>query len=562
MGAEQQLSDPDPSWCADLQDVQEALREATHDIDTFMGAAGNLELRGYQKMVALRIIDSVRNRLGHTIVVQFPRQSGKNELQAQVEAYLLTIFSGLDAELVKVSPTWKPQTLNAMRRLQRVLERNMLTWGRWAKESGYIYRVGKARIIFLSGSPGANVVGATASTLLQCDEAQDVLISKWDKDFSPMASSTNATRVFWGTAWTSKTLLARERREAEAAQKRDGIRRVFVIDADQVAREVPAYGEFVREQVARLGRNHPLVKTQFFGEEIDAEGGMFPQRRLALMQGTHLPVDVPLPGRIYAALVDVAGQDEAAGDGGAAGYGGAANQGASASHGDQSLENPRRDSTALTVVEVDLGTLADPLVNAPGYRVVGRRLWTGTPHSQLYGQLRALVEHWRARYVVIDATGVGAGLSSFLERAFPGRVLPFVFSQSSKSKLGWDFLGVVDTGRFKDYAGESGDCAASLTDCHVAQKNAGLLAMTNLRELFFRQALGCQYEVLPGPGKVLRWGVPDGSHDPSSGELLHDDLLVSAALVAVLDGLEWSVSGPALVVPRADPLSEMDREGF
>ncbi|MFO7625415.1 MAG: hypothetical protein R6V73_13800, partial [Anaerolineales bacterium] len=115
--------------------------------------------------MALRIIDSVCNNRGHTIVVQFPRQSGKNELQAQLEAYLLTLFCIADAEIVKVSPTWKPQTLNAMRRLQRVLERNLCTRGRWVKEGGYIYRILSARIFFLSGSPTTSVVGATASTL-------------------------------------------------------------------------------------------------------------------------------------------------------------------------------------------------------------------------------------------------------------------------------------------------------------------------------------------------------------------------------------------------------------
>jgi hypothetical protein len=509
------------------------------DIDGFMGADGRIRLRGYQRAVARRIIESVRHNLGDTIVVQFPRQSGKNELQAQVEAYLLILFRYFEAELVKVSPTWKPQTLNAMRRLERVLERNRCARRYWEKESGYIYRLGTARIFFLSGSPTTNVVGATASTLLQCDEAQDILASKWDKDFSPMAASTNATRVFWGTAWTSQTLLARERRAAEEAERRDGRRRVFVIDAGQVAQEVPAYGEFVQEQVARLGRSHPLIKTQFFGEEIDAEGGLFPLARLALMRGTHPPQDGPLPGRVYAALIDVAGQDEAVESVG---------QAVSLSTRTEvsAFANPRRDSTALTLVEVDLETLSDPLLKAPTYRVVNRRLWTGADQALLYAQLRSLIEAWRVRYVVIDATGVGAGLSSFLERAFPDRVLPFLFSQSSKSKLGWEFLGVVDSGRFKDWV--------------EAPVGDGMSAA--LQELFFVQAQHCQYQVLPGPGKVLRWSVPDGFRDPESGELLHDDLLISAALVAVLDGLDWALTMPGWVVPRRDPLVEMDREGF
>ena len=513
-------------------------RTLTHDLNDFIGAAGRLTLRGYQKQVAEAIIDSVLNHRGHTIVVQFPRQSGKNELQAQVEAYLLTMFRYFEAEMVKVSPTWKPQTLNAMRRLQRALERNLLARRHWQKEAGYIYRLGRARIFFLSGSPTTSVVGATASTLLQCDEAQDILAAKWDKDFSPMAASTNATRVFWGTAWTSQTLLARERRAAEAAESRDGKRRVFVIDADRVAQEVPAYGEFVREQVARLGRSHPLIKTQFYGEEIDAEGGMFPAARLAMMLGTHVALDAPLPGRIYAILIDVAGPDEEAVDQ------------ANSLRTSRELGNPARDSTALTVVEVDLSSLADPLIKAPAYRVVHRRLWTGANHTLLYGQLRSLIEQWRARWVVIDATGVGAGLASFLDRAFPGVVLPFVFSHSSKSKLGWDFLGVIDSGRFKDWV----ETPFPLP--------GGRVGDGGLQALFTLQAQSCQYEVLPGLGKVLRWSVPDGYRDPYTGELLHDDLLMSAALVAVLDAQQWAITGPAWIVPRSDPLSEMDREGF
>jgi hypothetical protein len=127
--------------------------------------------------------------------------------------------------------------------------------------------VGQARIFFLSGAPTANVVGATASTLLECDEAQDVLTAKWDKEFAPMAASTNATCVFWGTMWTSQTLLARELRLARQRRRKDGHRRVFVLGADDVAEEVPAYGKFVAEQIAKLGRSHPLVKTQFFSEK-------------------------------------------------------------------------------------------------------------------------------------------------------------------------------------------------------------------------------------------------------------------------------------------------------
>jgi hypothetical protein len=207
--------------------MKRALYEVLKSFDRFCDLGGGLKLRRYQLEAAQAIVKSVRLGLGQTIVVQFPRQSGKNELQAHLEAYFLRLFCDLSGEIVKVSPTMRPQSLNAMRRLERVLEKNVATTCGWQKESGYIYRIKSARVYFLSGEPSSNVVGATASSLLVCDEAQDVMVSKWDKDFNPMAASTNATRVFWGTAWTSRTLLARELRAAREMEKKDGKRRVF-----------------------------------------------------------------------------------------------------------------------------------------------------------------------------------------------------------------------------------------------------------------------------------------------------------------------------------------------
>ena len=224
--------------------------------------ASGIRLRSYQVEVYERVIDSVVNKKGHTIVVIFPRQSGKNELQAQIENYLLLLFSPIQGEIVKISPTWKPQSLNAMRRLENILSHNiMLAQIPWGKEQGFIYRLDTARIYFLSGQPSANIVGATASTLLECDEAQDVLIEKWDRQIAPMAASTNATRVFWGTAWTSATLLAREMHAAQAAQEGDGEQRLFIIDADRVGEEVPAYRDYVQGEIQKLGRNHPFIRT-------------------------------------------------------------------------------------------------------------------------------------------------------------------------------------------------------------------------------------------------------------------------------------------------------------
>lgn len=505
--------------------LSESIRSAIKTPSKFFCSVGSISLRTYQRAAADAIIDSVLNQRGFSFVVMFPRQSGKNELQAQIETYLLARLSTTPAEMVKISPTFKPQTENAMRRLERSLKSNFLTRTLWSKRQGYIYAIDSACIYFFSGEPTANIVGATASTLLSIDEAQDIDIPKYDKDIAPMAASTNATRVFWGTAWTGSTLLARELRAARDLQAVDGIERVFVTDADAVAAEVPAYGDFVAEQVRRLGRNNPMVKTQFYCEEIDAEGGLFPPSRTALMRGDHAPIQEPRPGYQYAFLIDVAGEDEAHTDNIAA----------------AALSNPGRDATALTVVEIDTSTLGDPLINAPTYRTVDRHLWLGARHTAIYAAVRSMAENWQPAHIVIDATGVGAGLSSFLGKTFPGRVFPFIFNSATKSKLGWDFLAVIDTGRWKEWSSTHAD---------------------DLLFQFWVELAAVQYEIIPGPNKTMRWGVPNHTKNPDTGQPIHDDLVISAALIAVLDTeIEWFAASETTVIHASDVIMELD-QGF
>ena len=503
-----------------MTELIKLLKRLLRNIVLFCEHSSSIILRTYQEDVALTIVDSIINKKGLSFVVIFPRQSGKNELQAQIETYLLLLYSTSDAEMVKISPTWKPQSLNAMRRLQRVLERNLMTRNTWRKESGYIYKIGSARLTFLSGATTSNVVGATATVLLQCDEAQDVSIAKWDKEINPMAASTNATKIFWGTAWTSNTLLYREKILAMDKQKKDGKRRLFVIDADRVRKEVPAYGNFVDEEISKLGEGHPFVQTQYYSKEIDAEGGMFPPERISMMYGRHKRLDKPQDNKVYAFLIDVAGEDDAASI-------------LDITLGAATLTNPDRDATALTIVEIDISTVENDLIKAPSYLVRYRKLWVGEKHTILYAQLKALAELWDPTQIIIDATGVGAGLASFLDASFPGKVLPFIFSRKSKSDLGWQFISVIETGRYHDYKYKD-----------------------KLQKEFWLQCQTTHMEIIPGPERRIRWSVPEGSRNPKTGELIHDDLVISASMCSLLDENIWGTSVSA-VVDAYDPLNEL-----
>ena len=73
-----------------MMDFVPVIRKLLSDPLVFAQYAGQLRLRSYQQEVAAAVIDSVMRRQGLSFVVMFPRQSGKNELQAHLEAYLLT----------------------------------------------------------------------------------------------------------------------------------------------------------------------------------------------------------------------------------------------------------------------------------------------------------------------------------------------------------------------------------------------------------------------------------------------------------------------------------------
>ncbi len=61
---------------------------------------------------------------------------------------------------------------------------------------------------------------------------------------------------------------------------------------------------------------------------------------------------------------------------------------------------------------------------------------------------------WHCRKVVVDATGVGQPVSSFLRAALGSKVTGFTFTARSKSELGFNLLAAINSGRLKMYAGD------------------------------------------------------------------------------------------------------------
>ncbi len=62
-------------------------------------------------------------------------------------------------------------------------------------------------------------------------------------------------------------------------------------------------------------------------------------------------------------------------------------------------------------------------------------------------------------------------------------------------------------------------------------------------------------------GKTDALGCAGCRRNPETGEILHDDLLVSAALSAILDRQSWFMASPGVILQPRDVLDDLD-EGF
>ena len=463
-------------------------------ISRFAHAILGKPLYPYQNEAAQAILRSIYSGQGCIFTVMMARQSGKNQLSAVLEAYLLACMP--QRTIVKAAPTFTPQIIHSRLRLLSLLDVPMLRDRVWQSQGHIIGLAPQAdpvalrvhagpRVMFFSAAAESNVVGATADLLLEIDEAQDVACEKFNRDFRPMAATTNATTVLYGTAWSDTTLLAQQRASNLELAQRTGERRHFEYDWRTLAAINPAYRTFVEQEIARLGQDHIAIQTQYCLRPISGAGYFFSPLQLTLWQGGHAWEETPSSEGWYVAGMDVAGEERPAP--GAASVALLVNQ----------TPPTKRDSTVITIGRVQYNELG-----LPALHIVHQAWWTGMPHIEQYAATVALVERWGIRSLVIDATGLGAGLASLLvSRLGQERIIPFTFTRPSKSRLAYQLLSLLNSGRLKLYERRTAP-EAIYDQCWQQFK------LTRYR--------------LPAPDML------DIYVDPSEG---HDDFLISLALL-------------------------------
>jgi hypothetical protein len=437
-----------------------------------------MKLRPYQAEVAKAIIESIQGNLGLTFSVEIARQGGKNELSVHLEILLLTMFMAAGGNAIKCSPTFKPQTIISISRLKERLNDFGFN-GVWFTEAGYMIRLGNARQIFLSADESASVVGHTADILLEIDESQDVAKDKYTKEFRPMVSASNATTVHYGTTWDDTTLLEEIKQTNLELEKKDGIRRHFRYDWREIARYNTNYKSFVESERQRLGEDHPLFRTQYALLPIRGGGGFLTNQQIAQLRGEHSRLSQPEAGKVYIAGIDFAGESEQLED--------------------DILIRSGRDATIITIAEVRY-VANDLMTREPSIFLVEHYCWIGKKHSELYPQMVDILKNvWKCSRIVADATGVGEPITSFLRKSLGSKVLPFKFTQKSKSEVGFGLLAAINSGRLKLYKQDGSN---------------------DYRELMFELE---KAKSIYRPSQTLNFFV-----DSSDG---HDDYLMSLAMV-------------------------------
>jgi hypothetical protein len=413
-------------------------------------------LRRYQRGILQEMKDDVRQENGETFTLLLPRQAGKNELAAALMQTLLRTHAREGGSAVAAAPTFAPQGAIGLERTRAAVEHTdrVASAGSAARVDGSTLIAEGTRAYFLSASPTAHVAGHTASIALFADEAQEIDTDWFDRQFRPMAASTAAPTVLFGTPWDGTTLLdeaVARNRDRIAGEDLGDVRFHHEVAWTEIAKTRPAYGRFIRNERDRLGARNPIFRTQYGLETVDSAGSFFTAEALAGIEGTYERLHEPVAHERYVAGLDLGG------------------------------DGARADASVLTVARV-----------APGGRceVVELRAWQGTPIGVLGAQVAEEARHWRLERLVVDATGMGVGLWDGLARELPStEVERFVFRSDSKSDLGYRLLSAADGGRLALFANDGTPEA--------------LACRGELRRCRRKQA----------PGGMMRWAAPGNEHD-------------------------------------------------
>jgi len=211
-------------------------RTILRSFSTFVSEGRGIDLFYYQLKPAQFILESVRLNQGLTFVLDFPRNSGKDELLIQLKVYLLRMMNDNDRTMIEVNTSYHNQ-IDAIDRLGDSLHRNILTRGRWVQVSSII-SFDKCNTIFLRNDDITDGRSIKADLLLIFNNANAIPPEQYDKINRLLSPKRKITRVICGVDVGEGSIISREKELAILEEKKDGIQRYFHVTEDQAMQKM------------------------------------------------------------------------------------------------------------------------------------------------------------------------------------------------------------------------------------------------------------------------------------------------------------------------------------
>lgn len=379
-------------------------------------------LRGLQGEIIHKVEKFIADHNGGVMPILMSRQAGKNDISAILQRRHLwrRQRSTLPAIWIRTAPTQRPQIVNSKKRLREILQLSaknrighpLFENAQLIKEEGYIWRVGNASVEFISSGPNANVVGATASTCLDMDEAHKVIKAKFDEDFAPFTANTAAATLLWGVAANGLDTIEAYR-QSNLEEGRPDLNLFYPCDIWMDVHE--PYRIHVEDRVKKLGWDHPIIKTQYRLISVAAEGRFLSEAHIrSILSGDHPRQRKPKHGKQYQIVIDIA----------------AGNEELNPNNDIEGNEDTNTDSAVIWIYEVTPELAENNLF--PIIRLVNLIWSTGASLPKFEEEVKQTLEFWNPTKVTIDAIGVGRQIAESMKERF-GEYCINVYTATSSS---------------------------------------------------------------------------------------------------------------------------------
>lgn len=434
--------------------------ELVNTIFSFCELYSDVEFYPYQEQFSKRVIRSVLENDGEEITALFSRQSGKSETVATTTGGMMIILPqmanmpmfaddtrlkmfkdgmwiGIFAPSLRQAQTTYGRLKSRLQCKQAiaVLDDPEFRLGFSTSNGQTVALTNGSFATAISASDGSNIEGESFKLII-CEECQDISNFKIRKSIHPMGAAYNATIVKIGTATTFKGDFyeAIQRNKALALTRTTHIKNHFEYDYKVAAKYNPNYAKYVDKEKKRLGEKSDEFRMSYCLEWI-IERGMFVDIEKFEQDNTEPLLERSLYDRsaTHVAGIDVGGKG---------------------------------DDTIITMVEVNwnMPVILESFTNENNeeetYTAYNTYIkdWlciSNEPdYEEQYPQIMDYLSHFNLARVVCDATRE-ASLAHRLRANLRCEVIPYIFTQKSKSELYKHLDREITSGRARVCAGKN-----------------------------------------------------------------------------------------------------------